>query len=221
MMTATFYLILFLALACAHLICEGFKLMTARYLLKPLLMPSLAVYYLCSTKAPHKFLLAALFASWLGDVFLMIPDPQKTRKYFKPGLAAFLLGHVFYITVFFPYAARLEAFPGGGWLLLLPYLGLGILGFRLISPHAGAMKKAIIAYVIVITSMGISTVFPLGQVSLHGVILAMAGSLIFMVSDIVNAYNKFVAEVVNERVYTMSTYLLGQFLLVQGFLFFD
>jgi uncharacterized membrane protein YhhN len=105
-------------------------------------------------------------------------------------------------------------------MLSLVFLGMGILGFRLIAPHAGAMKKAIVAYVIVITAMGVSTVFTLGQVSLGGVILAMAGAFIFMVSDIINAYNKFVAEIVHERIYTMSTYLLGQFLLVQGVLLF-
>jgi uncharacterized membrane protein YhhN len=220
MMTATCFLLVFGGVACAHLICEGFKLMKARYLLKPLLIPSLSAYYLYSTQALNWFLLAALFACWLGDVFLMIPDPHKTRKYFKPGLVAFLLGHIFYIAVFAPYAATLEVFPVGAWMLSLVFLGMGILGFRLIAPHAGAMKHAIIAYVIVITAMGISTVFALGQVSLGGIILAMAGAFIFMVSDIINAYNKFVAEIVHERIYTMSTYLLGQFLLVQGVLLF-
>ncbi len=217
---ATVFLVLFIALAVVHVVSEGFSFMPGRYFIKPLLMPSLALYYLSSAESPNPFTIAAIAGGWLGDIFLMIPDPQKTRKYFRPGLVAFLLGHILYIAVFIPYAADMARFPAAGWLLLPPYIATGVFGFRLIGPHAGAMKNAILAYVVIFVVMGAATVFPMGTASLRGVLLAMAGAFIFMVSDIINAYNKFAREIPNERVYTMGTYLVGQFLLVQGYLLF-
>jgi len=47
----------------------------------------------------------------------------------------------------------------------------------------------------------------------------MIGALVFIISDTINAFNKFAKEIPYERLYTMSTYLLGQFLLVLGFLY--
>ena len=74
--------------------------------------------------------------------------------------------------------------------------------------------------IFLIVLMGASTVPPLGSVSTAGAITAMAGAFVFMVSDTLNAYNRFVREIPLERLYTMGTYLVGQFLLVQGYLFF-
>lgn len=219
-MTPTNLLVLFVALAAAHVVSEGFKFMPGRYFIKPLLMPALALYYLSSAETPSWFMMAAIGFGWLGDIFLMIPDPEKTRRYFRPGLVAFLLGHLFYIVVFASYVPGLENFPAAAWLLLLPYAATGVIGYRLIGPHAGAMKKAILAYSIIIALMGAVTVLPMGTAELSGVLTAMAGAFVFMVSDIINAYNKFAREIANERVYTMSTYLAGQLLLVLGYLGF-
>ncbi len=219
-MTPTIFLALFIALAAAHVISEGFKFMPGRYFVKPLLMPTLALYYLISAETPNAFMIAAIGFGWLGDIFLMIPDPQKTRRYFRPGLVAFLLGHVFYIVVFASYVPGMENFPAAAWLILIPYIATGAFGYRLIGPHAGAMKKAILAYTVIFVVMGAVTVLPMGSASPVGVLTAMAGAFVFMVSDIINAYNKFAREIANERVYTMSTYLAGQLLLVQGYLMY-
>ncbi len=219
-MTPTILLALFIALAAAHVISEGFAFMPGRYFVKPLLMPALALYYLIAAETPNAFMIAAITFGWLGDICLMIPDPEKTRRYFRPGLVAFLLGHVFYIVVFASYACGMGMFPPAAWLLLVPYIATGAFGYRLIGPHAGAMKKAILAYTVIIAVMGTATVLPLGTASLAGVLTAMAGAFVFIVSDITNAYNKFAREIAHERVYTMSTYLAGQLLLVQGYLMF-
>jgi uncharacterized membrane protein YhhN len=219
-MTPTVFLAAFLVLATAHVVSEGFKYMPGRYFVKPLLMPALALYYMASAETPNPFMIAAIAFGWLGDIFLMIPDPEKTRRYFRPGLVAFLLGHVFYIVVFASYVSGMDDFPAPAWLLLIPYIATGAFGYRLIGPHAGAMKKAILAYTVIFVVMGAVTVLPMGTAALPGVLTAMAGAFVFMISDIINAYNKFAREIANERVYTMSTYLAGQLLLVQGYLMF-
>jgi uncharacterized membrane protein YhhN len=214
------FLILFIIFSLAHLVSEAASSRVGRYITKPFLMPTLALYYAASAALPNPLLIAAIICGWLGDIFLMIPDPQKTRRYFRPGLAAFLLGHILYIVVFASYLPRVSNIPAWGWAVLAVYIAAGIGGYRLIVPHAGRMLPAIIAYILIIVLMGASTILPLGSVRIAGAVAAMAGAFVFMVSDMINAYNRFVREIPRERFFTMGTYLAGQFLLVQGYLLF-
>ena len=125
-----------------------------------------------------------------------------------------------YIVVFAAYLPGATHVPAWGWGALAVYFATGIIGYRLIAPHAGKMLPAIVAYILIIVLMGASTVFPLGSVRNSGAVTVMAGAFVFMVSDTLNAYNRFVREIPFERVFTMGTYLGGQFLLVQGYLCF-
>ncbi len=84
-MTPTVFLAAFIVLATAHVVSEGFKYMPGRYFVKPRLMPALALYSMASAETPNPFMIAAIAFGWLGDIFLMIPDPEKTRRYFRPG----------------------------------------------------------------------------------------------------------------------------------------
>jgi len=214
------FLIIFILFSLAHLAAEVVWSRTGRFITKPFLMPFLLLYYVTSAGELNGLLIAALAFGWLGDVFLMIPDPQNTRRFFKPGLLAFLLGHIFYIAVFAAYLPRASSVPVWGWAAIAVYVSAGIAGYRLIVPHAGKMLPAIIVYIIIIVLMGASTVLPLGSAATCGAVTAMAGAFIFMLSDTLNAYNRFVREIPFERLFTMGTYLVGQFLLVQGYLFF-
>jgi uncharacterized membrane protein YhhN len=217
---STVLLALFIATVLAHLAAEALKSLPGRYATKPFLMLSLVLYYTSAAPVVNWLIVVALAGGWLGDIFLMIPDPEKTRRWFKPGLAAFLAGHVFYIAVFASYIGSAGNVPAWGWCALAVYITAGGTGYRLIAPHAGKMLPAIIAYIVIIVLMGATTVLPLGTVRLTGALLAMAGAFVFMVSDILNAYNKFAREIPNGRLYIMSTYLGGQFLLVQGYLMY-
>ncbi len=219
-MLQSIFLTMFVLFSLLHLLGEAMKKLPVRYATKPFLLVSLAAYYCVSADTINWMMTGAILCGWLGDIFLMIPDPEKTRKYFKPGLAAFLLGHVLYTVVFAASFSGCDVFPSLGWGLFLPYILMGAAGFLLVKPHAGKLLGAFAAYVIIIVIMGFSTVLPLGGVTFKGVSFAMAGSFIFIISDTLNGYNKFAREIPNERIYTMSTYLVGQFLLVYGYLHF-
>lgn len=213
-------MILFIMVSLAHLASEAVWSKAGRYITKPFLMPVLALYYVASAAQLNFIIITAIVFGWLGDIFLMIPDPQNTRRYFKPGLIAFLLGHILYIAVFAAYLPRVCNVPAWGWGALAVYVAAGAVGFRLIASHAGKMLPAIVAYIVIIVLMGASTILPLGSVHMIGAVMAMAGAFVFMVSDTLNAYNRFVREIPFERIFTMGTYLGGQFLLVQGYLLF-
>jgi len=210
----------FLLVSLIHLGGELAGSLRVRYLSKPLLMPLLALYYLTGAADPSILMILAIGGGWLGDLFLMIPDPGKTRKWFRPGLAAFLLGHIFYMIVFLLASDGIAGLPASGWGLIILFLIFGTAVFIQLKPHMGKLAPAITVYILVITAMGFSTVLCLGSRPLGSALTAVSGAFIFMISDTVNAWNKFARDVPNERVITMSTYLLGQLLLVAGYLGF-
>ncbi len=67
------------------------------YITKPLLLPLMIIFYLTYLPAVNWWYIAGMIGGFLGDVFLMLPDPSGKKTSFKIGLIAFLLGHVFYV----------------------------------------------------------------------------------------------------------------------------
>ena len=102
--------------------------------------------------------------------------------------------------------------------LTIPYIAIGVIVYPRLIKHTGKMKIPVTVYLIVIILMGVSTSFLWGSSETIGIILLMIGALVFIISDTINAFNKFAKEIPYERLYTMTTYLLGQFLLIFGFL---
>ena len=213
-------LITFILMSFVHLAAEGARLRVGRYITKPFLMPLLALYYVTSAAHPNLFFAGAILCGWLGDVFLMLPDPQNSGRYFRHGLICFSFGHILYILVFASFVSRPFHLPVWGWTLLTLYATAAIAAYLLIARRAGKLLTAVSAYIIIITLMGMSTILPLGSVHTSGVVMAMAGAFLFMGSDSINAYNRLVSKIPFEWLLTMSAYLVAQFLLVQGYLMF-
>jgi len=106
------------------------------------------------------------------------------------------------------------------FLYSLPYCVLVGVGAKIIVPCAGKMRIPVAIYMLVIFFMAFSAVCMAQIAPFRSAVYAMAGAWIFMLSDTLNGYNKFVKEVPIERPLTMSTYILGQFLIVESILLF-
>lgn len=192
--------------------------MTIRYISKPLLMPLLALYYLFATFDINGWIVAGILGGFVGDVCLMIPDPKGTKKFFRIGLIAFLLGHIFYVIAFIQAAGDFAGYQWWSIFLAIPYVVIGAYTYPRLIKHTGKMTIPVTVYLIVIVLMGVSTSLLWGIRAPFGVGIAMIGALVFMISDTINAFNRFAKPIPNERLYTMSSYLIGQFLLVLGYI---
>ncbi len=215
-------LFVYLLLCIIEIATEYFQTDMLRYIVKPTLMIVLAFYFYKETKPDissfAKKILAALVFSWGGDVFLMFPD------FFLPGLISFIIAHVFYILAFFENInSAKEKRPIGNTLLFaLPFLiATGAL-FRILFTSLGEMMVPVAIYTFVITVMGISAALRFGTVSKESFRLVLSGAVIFMLSDSTIALNKFLfhGELPYARIVIMVTYLLAQYLIVQGCLNF-
>jgi uncharacterized membrane protein YhhN len=151
---------------------------------------------------------AALICSLTGDVLLMLP-----QDLFVPGLAAFLVGHLCYLVGFWTHAPSLIAF------LVSAVVVVGVvapLGYRILTSidRAGepeALRIAVAAYVAVISVM-LATALATGNVA------AAAGAVLFVASDSMIAWDRFVARFRWAPVAIMVTYHLGQAGLVASLL---
>lgn len=146
--------------------------------------------------------------SLAGDVLLMLP-----QDLFVPGLAAFLVGHVFYVVGFWTHG------PGGGALavavvvvlIVVVPLGRKILGSIAASSEPGELRVAVGAYTVVISAM-------LATALASGNAVAAVGAALFVASDSMIAWDRFVRRFAWAPVAIMVTYHLGQAGLVASLL---
>lgn len=193
------------------------------YVAKPLvllLLIGVAVALEPSDSTQREWFVAALVASLVGDVALMLPSgngdtagtvsavssPPTT---FIVGLLAFLIGHLGYI---------------GGFLLGGELGGVGFaigaavvlvatatIGRRILASAAAAGDRAVtIAVATYLAVIGAMVVVAYGTLETF----AIAGATLFFISDALIGWTRFVAPLRNGRVAIMVTYHLGQTLLV-------
>ena len=147
------------------------------------------------------WLLAGLALCAVGDVLLL------GRRTFDAGIFAFLLGHVLYIIGFH------TASPVAGWSLevLAPLALAAVAACRWLWPHLGRRKATVSAYVLVITVMvwgGLS-----GWWSQTLPWTAALGALLFYLSDLAVARQRFVHPSFVNRAVGLPLYYAGQFLI--------
>ncbi|NNC81557.1 MAG: lysoplasmalogenase [Acidimicrobiales bacterium] len=164
-----------------------------------------AVVASCDRSLAMVLIGVALLFSLLGDVLLL---PRFDN--FLGGLAAFLLGHIFYALGFL----RLGVDPAGAIAgAAVALLGILVAGRRIV---AGAtlqddnLGKAVVAYTLVISAM---VTLGVGV----GPIVAI-GATLFVASDAVLGWNRFVAPLPHGRLLIHTLYHLGQGLIVLGVL---
>jgi uncharacterized membrane protein YhhN len=142
-----------------------------------------------------RWVLAGLCLSLLGDALLL----SARRPAFLAGLVAFLLAHLAYAVAF---AARSAA---PAWLLVPLAAALGLV-LRWLWPRLGDMRGPVVAYCLVLSAM----LFLALGVDRPEVRL---GALLFYLSDLTVARDRFVAEERRNRLVGLPLYYAAQLLL--------
>jgi uncharacterized membrane protein YhhN len=192
---------------------------TGDYLLqhasKPLLMPLLAGYFLSEAKNKHslsRWVLAALFFSWAGDVLLMFQE--KDSMFFMLGLSAFLLAHVFYIVFFLGIKNREQVKFRPLLLVIVAVYYAGLI--YLLYPKLANMRMPVMVYGVVISAMFMLAMHMLFIKKEIAGKYMISGALLFVVSDSVLAINKFYQPFDGAGIIIMLTYGLAQLFIVKG-----
>ena len=153
--------------------------------------------------AMRAWFVAALLASLLGDVLLMLPR----EALFVGGLASFLVAHVCYLL----------GFVAGGVdrrTVLLGALVVAVAAAVVAPPVLRGARRTdpdlvlpVTAYLVVISAM---VAFAVGT----SVWIAAVGAGLFFLSDLAIGWSRFVADFPRSQLVVMTTYHLAQILLV-------
>ena len=151
----------------------------------------------------RRLILAGLLFSLAGDVFLMLP-----RDRFVPGLASFLVAHLFYSAAFLIHADTLS------WWRLLPFVFLSAALFGLLRPHLGNLQVPVVVYMGVISVMAWAALNHWQTHTEHrGSVLAFMGAVLFLASDALLALDRFKTPFYKARFYVLTTYFAAQWLI--------
>jgi len=179
---------------------------------KPLLMITLLLYFISASRGYPSwrfYVMAALVFSWGGDVFLMLDGM------FTPGLVSFLVAHIFYITAYQKTgAASGELRP----LDVIKFLLFGAVVMWVLYPRLGDMLIPVLAYMLVLLSMGVWAHKRRGATTTISFTLVSTGAMLFVISDGLIAINKFAFARPAGRMLVMYTYITSQYLIIQGLL---
>ncbi len=188
------------------------------YIAKPAVMISLFLWLFTSTGLNGALLWFGLgiILSLAGDILLML----SLDRFFLFGLVAFLLAHLAYVIGF---NIPLPEFSLWG-IVFAVMVSLG--GARVIRrivdalPSRGQarMRMPIIVYSTVISIMLLSAMMKLMDLTwnANAALLVSGGAFLFYISDIILAWNKFVAPIQYGRIYNIAAYHLGQIMLIAG-----
>ncbi len=163
--------------------------MRLRWLSKPVASAAFVALAVQAGALQHPWglaMVAGFVGCWWGDV-LLIPA---SRKVFLAGIAAFALGHVGFAVSFV--LRGIDPVRAGVTALLLVPLAAGVL--RWLLPHvSGVMRVAVPGYVVVICTMVSAAAGTSGlDAGGHGMAL-LVGAVLFWLSDLCVARQRFVA----------------------------
>lgn len=150
-----------------------------------------------------RVVLAAMALCWVGDLLLV---SKNNKLLFLAGLVSFLLGHLGYIGAF---AVRGISVPA----LALAALVMAVFAWRVLAWLNPAldlnMRRPVIFYVIAISAM---MAMATATFSAHGGLAVLLGGLLFVVSDLFVARNRFVAPGFINRAWGLPVYFSAQLL---------
>jgi uncharacterized membrane protein YhhN len=191
----------------------------ARFVTKPLLMPTLAASLLTNPKATDSPLrtttVAAQLGGWGGDVALL----GEGTKPFLVGAGSFGLGHVAYLAGFLRQhghsgirEASAPRVVAGSWALTAPVMAF------MASRRNKDLGGPVFGYATMLGGMAAAANYLDTDLSPAARRLTAAGATLFMVSDTMLGFRKFVLSDPPAALETgvMATYTAAQFLLSEG-----
>jgi uncharacterized membrane protein YhhN len=135
----------------------------------------------------------------------------------KLGILSFMTGHVLYMIKFTLVVGGDYSIPVRQFAMLIPYILYGACIYRLLSRKLGSMKPLAVLYLTIIILMSFKslTVLKAGILSFIPVFI---GSIFFLASDSLLAYDLFVRKAKYSSIIIMFTYVAAQILIITGLL---
>lgn len=170
---------------------------------KPLTMLAIILLAFLNSSAPltfyQKAILIGLIFSTIGDIFLIKQD-----RFFVQGLVSFLLGHICYIIAFWTSPNLISG---------LFYAVYVVFFLSILWKHLGKLQFPVVFYSLVLAVMSWMAVSLYLESQNNKTLFAFLGSIVFIVSDSLLAFNKFKTPFGLAHLWILATYFLAQWLI--------
>lgn len=188
------------------------------WFLKPFLLPFLLFgVYFHHDFPSKKFLLTALFFSWIGDIILLFA--ARGELFFISGLIAFLISHLVYILLFNKQLKdRNKKNKAVYWIGVTVIIAYLFVMLTILLPSLGDLQLPVLVYAIVLSTMLLFAFKGFLNWKEPANSYVLLGAIIFVSSDSILAFDKFHEPIAMSSFLIMVTYLTAQFLIVKGIL---
>lgn len=212
--------LIFAAIVAAVLISRLLDIALLQYIVGPLIMPWVAVYFLVNAKKRtfRAMVLTAFFFSWVGDILLLLSAAHDNDSFFFAGIGSFSLSLVIYIFIYiFSTENDIKGLLLRNPLWIIPLAAYCLFLVLLLYPGLeGFSGYLILAYVVILTSMSIAALNRRDRVYFISFRLVFAGSLFFLISGSLMAVHLFHTEIPYAGFMITLTYLAAQYFIVRG-----
>jgi uncharacterized membrane protein YhhN len=136
----------------------------------------------------------------MGDIFLMLPSAR-----FLSGLSSFLITHIAYmIALISDQGFQLN------FLYLIPVIVYGVILLRILLPHTGSNTIPVIIYSIILMLLLWQAISRVEVSPTHSATVAMIGVILFVLSDSILSFNRFVKSFGSAQLIILGTYYAAQ-----------
>jgi len=212
-------ILLYFSCAIIEIIGEFLSIDTLVYIFKPSLMPLLFIAYYPIYKVHKlnfsKHILLSIVFSFFGDVSLMLI--RYNEGLFIAGLASFLIAHLLYIISFYKNIKPLNLeLLKRNYIFIIIFIAFYISLLFILWYSLNEMLIPVVVYGAVITLMGIFAT--LRKINKESYVLVLIGALLFICSDSIIAFNKFIfnSDLFYAQAYIMILYVLAQYFIIRG-----
>jgi len=177
------------------------------YIFRPITMAviiSLVLEAGSQARPDYRYAIAAgLVISLAGDVFMIL-----RKKRFLEGLFCFLIAQVCYTFAFLSgIYLKFSSWP------TLPLLIFTVLVVLILHPHLGKMRVPVFLYIFVIITMARAALERAIQLPGTAALAAAAGGVLFVISDFLVAFDRFVKPSRSAQAFILSAYFTAQWLI--------
>ena len=187
------------------------RILSLKYFFTPFLTSMLVAMMMLSvtsygTDRYRLMILLSLLTALAADTLLMIEE----ISLLKNGMIFFILSHILYIGAF----TADVTFKSWNIIFIIIIAVLSFLYIRVLIKTAGKMLIPVLIYILILDLMAYFAIIRLNNGITESGILLAAGSLLFMVSDLILSINAFVKTIPNSTVFTWLLYAPAQYLIV-------
>lgn len=188
---------------------------------KPLLMIALLIYFWdkSDNRKDEKwvsFVTLALAFSWIGDIMLLFTF--KHFLFFFAGLTAFLGAHIVFIIAYKKATFKDQIKFKWSFFPLVVIAYLALMAYLILPYVDSVIQVPITIYALVLALMIMIAWYRKDQTTDESFQLVVLGAALFTISDSVLAINRFSHTIPYAGVAVMGTYIIAQWLIVNGLL---